>query len=83
MYGDAADVWINDDGSGWIDDLNGDGRRDVRDMDVILEAVDIVESRQPSLTGGVGRVSGPAGHLPFHSHRRARHTSVSPKRTAR
>jgi uncharacterized protein YcbK (DUF882 family) len=54
MWGDAADVWIDSDGSGHMDDLNGDGRVDHRDAEVILLAVERVERKHPELVGGVG-----------------------------
>lgn len=53
-YGDASDVWIDNDQDGYIDDLNGDGRRDTRDAEVILRAVDRVEAAYPELAGGAG-----------------------------
>src|SRR5439155_11246657 len=54
MYGDAADVFVDNDGNGLMDDLNGDGRVDIRDAEVIGQAVDRVEQKNPSLVGGVG-----------------------------
>ena len=65
MYGDAADIFIDNDGNGAMDDLNHDGRVDVRDADVIRVAVDRVEQKHPSLVGGVGVYSACCGHGPF------------------
>lgn len=65
MYGDAADVFVDNDGNGMMDDLNGDGRVDVRDAEVIGQAVDRVEQKNPSLTGGVGVYVASSGHGPF------------------
>jgi hypothetical protein len=67
-YGDAADVWLDDDGDGQMDDLNGDGRLDVKDAEVLASAVDRVEAREPALVGGHGvyrpnRVHGPFVHI--------------------
>lgn len=67
-YGDAADVWLDDDGDGTMDDLNRDGRVDVKDAHVLAAAVDRVEERHPSLVGGHGvykanRVHGPFVHV--------------------
>jgi hypothetical protein len=67
-YGDAADVWVDNDGSGWISDLNGDGFRDIEDARIILRAVDRVEDRYPELVGGAGiyfenPVRGPFVHI--------------------
>ncbi len=65
MYGDASDVFIDNDGNGAMDDLNGDGRVDVRDAEVILQAVERVERKHPELIGGVGVYSACCGHGPF------------------
>lgn len=53
-YGDAADVFVDEDGNGRMDDLNGDGKLDAGDSDVILRAVNRVERRHPELKGGAG-----------------------------
>jgi len=64
-YGDASDVWVDDDFDGYIDDLNGDGRRDTRDVVVMLRAVERVERRYPELVGGAGVYTGNGAHGPF------------------
>lgn len=68
QYGDAADVWVENDGDWYMDDLNGDGRKDTGDARVILESVDRVEARYPELVGGAGiyranNVRGPFIHI--------------------
>jgi uncharacterized protein YcbK (DUF882 family) len=68
QFGDAADVWIDNEGDWYMSDLNGDGRRDLGDARVMLEAVDRVERRYPQLVGGAGlyranRVRGPFIHI--------------------
>lgn len=65
MYGDAADLYIDSDGDGWMDDLNGDGRRDVADARFLAAAVERVERRHPSLIGGIGIYRPGPGHGPF------------------
>jgi uncharacterized protein YcbK (DUF882 family) len=65
MYGDASDVFVDNDGNGVMDDLNGDHRVDERDAQVIQQAVERVESKYPSLVGGVGVYSASSGHGPF------------------
>lgn len=65
MYGDASDVFVDNDANGVMDDLNGDGRVDVHDAEVILQAVERVEQKYPSLVGGVGVYSACCGHGPF------------------
>lgn len=65
MYGDASDIFIDNDGNGNMDDLNRDGRVDARDAEVISQAADRVERRYPALIGGVGVYSACCGHGPF------------------
>jgi uncharacterized protein YcbK (DUF882 family) len=54
MYGDAMDFYIDNDRSGCMDDLNGDGRVDVADARIIAEAAERVERAHPNLIGGIG-----------------------------
>ena len=63
QYGDAADLIIDSDGDGRMDDLSGDGRSDLRDTEVINRAVSEVERKYPQLAGGLGRyhAMGPRG----------------------
>lgn len=65
QYGDAADVFVDNDGDGRMDDLNHDGRVDWRDALVIRQAVDRVEAAHPELVGGVGLYRATAAHGPF------------------
>ena len=65
MYGDASDIFVDNDGNGVMDDLNGDGRVDIHDAEVILQAVERVERAHPELVGGVGVYSACCGHGPF------------------
>ena len=65
MYGDAADVFVDNDGDGRMDDLNRDGRIDSRDAKVILEAVEQVERMHGDLVGGVGVYRATRAHGPF------------------
>jgi hypothetical protein len=65
MYGDAADVFVDNDGNGRMDDLNRDGRVDHRDARVILDAVERVERAHPALAGGVGVYRANSAHGPF------------------
>jgi uncharacterized protein YcbK (DUF882 family) len=65
-YGDAADIWIeNGARTGYIADLNGDGRQDIRDADVIVQAVERVEQKFPELAGGVGLYRDSGARGPF------------------
>ena len=65
MYGDAADIFIDNDGNGAMDDLNHDGRVNINDARVILAAVNRVEAAHPSLIGGCGVYAGTSAHGPF------------------
>jgi hypothetical protein len=65
MYGDAADVFVDNDGDGRMDDLNRDGRIDYRDAQVILNAVEQVERMHGDLVGGVGVYRATRSHAPF------------------
>lgn len=65
MYGDANDIFIDNDGNGQMDDLNHDGRVNIADAQVILAAVNRVERAHPSLIGGCGVYSGTSAHGPF------------------
>ncbi len=65
MFGDAADIFLDADGNGTMDDLNRDRRVNVRDAQVMLAAVDRVERKYPELVGGAGVYVASAGHGPF------------------
>lgn len=68
QYGDAADVIIDANRDGRMDDLNRDGVVDFADTDVINRAVERVEHQYPELVGGLGLYhamgpSGPFAHI--------------------
>jgi hypothetical protein len=65
MYGDAADIFIDNDGNGTMDDLNKDGRVNIGDARFIQESVDKVERQHPELVGGTGVYVACCGHGPF------------------
>lgn len=65
QYGDAADVFVDNDRDGRMDDLNGDGRSDTRDIRIVIESVDRVEGAHPDLAGGVGLYRSTRSHGPF------------------
>ena len=65
MYGDASDIFIDNNGDGRMDDLNHDGRVDLRDARVIEAAVDRVEREHPALVGGCGVYAATRAHGPF------------------
>ena len=59
-WGAAADIFIDEDHDGRMDDLNGDGRSDVRDADVLYN---LFESA--GVEGGMGKYRPTEGHGPF------------------
>ena len=65
MYGDATDVFVDNDRDGWADDLNGDGRVDIRDAEVVARAAERVEASHPTLVGGLGVYPATGAHGPF------------------
>jgi hypothetical protein len=65
QFGDAADVFVDNDGNGRMDDLNRDGRVDHRDAQVILDAADRIERAHPTLVGGGGLYRATRAHGPF------------------
>jgi hypothetical protein len=65
MYGDATDVFVDNDRNGWTDDVNRDGRVDVRDAEVVARAAERAEARHPALVGGVGIYHATGAHGPF------------------
>ncbi len=75
QYGDAADIIVDGNGDGRMDDLNGDARVDVRDTRVLITAIQTVEARYPELVGGIGMYRTGSVRGPF-VHVDARGTSV-------
>jgi uncharacterized protein YcbK (DUF882 family) len=65
MYGDAADVYVDNNRDGYPDDITGDGRVDTRDAELFGQAAEIVERSHRSLVGGIGVYPACCGHGPF------------------
>jgi uncharacterized protein YcbK (DUF882 family) len=65
MYGDAADVFVDADGDGQMDDLDGDGRITMADARVLESVAEGVEAAHPELVGGLGIYHATAAHGPF------------------
>lgn len=83
QFGDAADILIDNDGDGRMDDLNHDHKVNSKDNKVILDAVDRVERAHPDLVGGFGvykatRQHGPFVHIDVRGNR-ARWTGAEPR----
>jgi uncharacterized protein YcbK (DUF882 family) len=84
QYGDAADLIIDANRDGRMDDLNRDGVVNFRDTDVINRAVEKVEQQYPELVGGLGLYtamgpSGPFAHIDVRGTR-ARWSNRRPAR---
>jgi hypothetical protein len=65
MYGDAADIFVDGDGDGRMDDLDRDGRVTTRDARWLADLAARVEGTYPALTGGIGVYRANAVHGPF------------------
>lgn len=65
QYGDAADVYPDDDHDGRLDDLNHDGQVDLKDARILASAAEAVELANPELVGGVGIYPATSAHGPF------------------
>jgi hypothetical protein len=65
MYGDAADVYVDNNRDGQPDDITGDRRVTVKDAERFAQAAELVERRYRSLVGGIGVYTACCGHGPF------------------
>ena len=67
QWGAAADIFIDENGDGVMDDLNGDGRSDIRDAEVLYRLIDRAAARPDAqgLIGGLGKYPSTAAHGPF------------------
>jgi uncharacterized protein YcbK (DUF882 family) len=65
MYGDAADVYVDNNGDNFPDDITGDGRVTIADAEKFAAAADAVEKRHRALVGGIGVYAACCGHGPF------------------
>ncbi len=63
VFGDAADIFIDNNGNGRMDDLNGDGKADLADALIMQQVVEGLadDGDYAPLVGGLG-VYGPAPH---------------------
>jgi hypothetical protein len=75
QYGDAADVIIDSNGDGQMDDLNGDRQLDLRDVGPITSAIARVEQLHPEFVGGLGTYAAMGPRGPF-AHIDVRGTSA-------
>lgn len=64
QYGDAADIFVDEDGDGRMDDLNRDGRHDRKDA-LVLHA--LAEATEGTAESG-GRLGGLSAYAANHAH---------------
>ncbi len=67
LWGDAADIFVDRTGDGWMDDLNGDGEIDLADGDFLYEIAERVDrGGEPHIEpGGLSLYPENALHGPF------------------
>ncbi len=65
LWGDAADVYVDADRNGDMDDLNGDGRSTVADARLLARWIEGLTARGEWRPGGLGIYSRNAAHGPF------------------
>jgi len=68
LWGEAADFFVDENPKdGMMDDLNRDGRIDIRDARVLYDIIDdmLRESSDGRLLGGLGKYGSTAAHGPF------------------
>ena len=65
LWGSAADVFVDDNGDGAMDDLNGDKRVDREDATVLMGMVVDVERSSRQLVGGLEAYPATKAHGPF------------------
>jgi len=62
IYGDAADIYVDADGDGFMDDLNGDGLVSVKDAQLLANLIATLPDAQQS---GIGVYPATSNHGPF------------------
>jgi hypothetical protein len=67
LYGDAADIYVDEDGDGSMDDLDGDGRENLDDAEVLAGVVERLSrsSWYQPFEGGLGLYRPNVAHGPF------------------
>ena len=65
LFGSAADIFVDADGDGAMDDLDADGVVDIADARWLAERVESVTAEAPALAGGLSAYPANAHHGPF------------------
>jgi hypothetical protein len=58
-------VFVDADGNGEMDDLNGDGRVTIADAQILFQAAESVEASHPELVGGLSAYPATVAHGPL------------------
>jgi uncharacterized protein YcbK (DUF882 family) len=67
VWGRAADIFVDENHDGVMDDINKDGKRNYRDLKMIYHIVNELDSapKEKKMAGGMGLYSGTRYHGPF------------------
>jgi hypothetical protein len=67
VWGAAADVFVDEDGDGYMDDINGDGRRDIVDIRILYDIANRLarEADYQVYIGGLGTYRANSRHGPY------------------
>jgi len=67
LYGDAMDIYVDQDRNGSMDDLNGDGRIDTNDAKFLLHVAEAIDKSSDWgwLKGGAGVYKANSAHGPY------------------
>lgn len=65
LFGGAADIYVDTNGDGRMDDLNGDGTVDVADARWLARLIDSLGEAEPRFVGGLSAYSANSAHGPF------------------
>lgn len=67
IYGDAADIYIDLQGNGWMEDLNGDGKIDKKDAAILYQIINdrFGPDRQSRFQGGLSLYPERSWRTPF------------------
>lgn len=65
LYGGAADIFVDTNDDGDMDDLNGDGQIDVADAQWLATLIEQVDASRPTLAGGLSAYPANSFHGPF------------------
>jgi hypothetical protein len=67
VFGDAADIYVDENGDGVIDDMNGDGKHNIKDAEIIYKTAVKIDKdvKLSTLKGGAGKYNKTSRHTYF------------------